>query len=232
VKVFQTLIKLPVKGREVIQQIKFARLFFQLVNNPNDTKQVFKLADLVYGELRIQNPQEISNYLRSNEVYRQALADQYVPQPYTIEDLAIYAPGTLGHAYYQHMTTNGFQKDFFPAVKPSDELSYIEQRLRETHDIWHVVTGYGVDVLGEVTLLAFYLGQARNEDPFPMIVIAAALAYSALHQRIAMGDFIRGIYEGYNQGCAAQNFYPVKWEQMWNQPLVEIQAALNVAPAR
>ncbi|HEX2910900.1 MAG TPA: Coq4 family protein [Chloroflexia bacterium] len=226
---FEKLRGLTTKGQELIGQVKFARLFFKIVNNPNDTTQVFKLSDIVYNEIRKQNPREVSKYLRSSEVYRQALEERYMPALYQIEDLAVYAPGTLGHVYYRHMTTNGFQKDFYTPVKLSDDLAYIEQRLRETHDIWHVMTGYGTDVLGEASLLAFYLAQARNEDPFPMIIIAAGAAYMALHDRATMGRYIQGIYEGYNRGLAASNFYPVKWEELWDRPLAEIQAMLNVS---
>ena len=35
------------------------------------------------------------------------------------------------------------------------------RRVRDLHDLWHVLTGYGRDPLGEVCLLAFTYAQTR-----------------------------------------------------------------------
>ena len=35
-------------------------------------------------------------------------------------------------------------------------------RLRDMHDLWHVVTGYNRDILGELALLAFTFEQTGN----------------------------------------------------------------------
>ena len=43
------------------------------------------------------------------------------------------------------------------AVPPDPRAAYLAQRMRQTHDIWHVLTGYATDVAGEVQLQAFTL---------------------------------------------------------------------------
>ena len=51
------------------------------------------------------------------------------------------------------------------------------RRLRDSHDLWHVATGYGRDGLGEVCLLAFTNAQTRNFG-LGLIAIAGAIKFS------------------------------------------------------
>ncbi|MBA3459821.1 MAG: hypothetical protein H0T46_07660, partial [Deltaproteobacteria bacterium] len=52
---------------------------------------------------------------------------------------------TLGHAYAHFLRSRGFTPDVFEGPPPdvSDpRISYVIQRIRQTHDLWHVVTGH------------------------------------------------------------------------------------------
>lgn len=217
-------VKLPAK--DLFGQLKFARIYFQLVNNPTDTALVFKLGDALSERVGELDPAEVSNYLYSKPHIKQTLEEHYLPPAYKVADLVSFVPGTLGHAYYTHMTANNFEPEFYPPVKIVDDVSYLELRGRQTHDIWHVVTGYGVDVVGEVALQAFYMGQ--GDDSFAMMLVSAGALYSAIHEPKIMGAIALGIGEGYANGKAAKAFYPVKWEEMWHRPLAEIRAEMNV----
>ena len=76
-------------------------------------------------------------------------------------------------------------------------------RLRDMHDLWHVLTGYGRDLAGEATLLAFTHAQTRNrgiardragrdrqgsEEPRPRL---AALPVARLAARPPLGAAAR-----------------------------------------
>jgi len=66
------------------------------------------------------------------------------------------------------------------------------------HDLWHVATGYGRDLVGEASLLAFSYAQTRNRG-VGLIVAVAGLR--------ASGDFAFArpmIVEGYRRGKRAQ----------------------------
>ena len=49
-----------------------------------------------------------------------------------------------------------------PHERPQDLTQWYFDRLRDTHDLFHVLTGYGRDALGEASLLAFSYEQNRN----------------------------------------------------------------------
>ena len=44
----------------------------------------------------------------------------------------------------------------------SEELIAFGKRMRDQHDLWHVLTGYGRDTFGEDFLLAFTYAQTKN----------------------------------------------------------------------
>ena len=75
--------------------------------------------------------------------------------------------GTLGREYARFLRDNGLTLDVFqrPTGAGIDpRAAYLAQRLRQTHDIWHVVTGYQADVPGEVLLQAFTFAQLRGPE--------------------------------------------------------------------
>ncbi len=49
-----------------------------------------------------------------------------------------------------------------PSRRPDPQQRWYNARLRDMHDLWHVVTGYGRDSFGEACLLAFSYAQTRN----------------------------------------------------------------------
>src|SRR4029078_11371261 len=74
---------------------------------------------------------------------------------------------------------------------------WFADRLRDTHDLWHVVTGYGRDLIGEASLLAFTYAQTRN----PGIGFIVAVAY--LKARGINRPARRLLRDGYRRGKRA-----------------------------
>jgi ubiquinone biosynthesis protein COQ4 len=225
-KVSNILQKLP--GRKTWHLLQFLKGYWDLINaGPEDTAQVFKLSNAMKAMMSDESPETIKAYLDSQPVYRQMLTDRYLAPKYTIADLAKYEPGTLGYAYYRHMTDNKLDLDFYPKIEIRSDFDYIDQRITESHDIWHVLTGYDIDSIGEIGLQAFYLGQT-DEDTFAMTLISATCLYSVLKEPRLMGHLAQVIGEGYALGRAAKSLYPVRWEEMFGRPLAAIRAEYNI----
>lgn len=71
------------------------------------------------------------------------------------ESLGGYPEGSLGRAYYEYMKRNGFA---FPGTKGAPP------ELMLAHDCAHLLSGYDTDVAGEVRVLGFVIGFAK-QDP-------------------------------------------------------------------
>ena len=138
-------------------------------------------------------------------------------------------PGTLGREFADHMRRNNLDPADIPVKPVTSELEFVEAHLRETHDILHVVTGFNTDVPGELGLQAFYLAQLPVR--LPVILIGGGMFrlmfYEfSLHERI-----MDSITQGWTLGRQARPFFGLPWNDLWDKPLSEVRARLNIAQA-
>src|SRR5258708_7793684 len=81
--------------------------------------------------------------------------------------------GSLGREYLKFMTRSRITSDGLMAaqearIDPNAALDvdgsreYVGDRLRDMHDLWHVLTEYGADDTGEIANLWFSVGQFGN----------------------------------------------------------------------
>jgi len=78
--------------------------------------------------------------------------------------------GSLGRVYLEFMEREGLSADGLAAAaeqgyqrRSSDpEVRTYGDWARDSHDLWHVLTGYGRDPLGELCLLGVLYSQIRN----------------------------------------------------------------------
>jgi ubiquinone biosynthesis protein COQ4 len=139
--------------------------------------------------------------------------------------LAALPEGTLGHAYATFLRSHGLTPEVFDGSPPgiTDPLrSYLVQRMRQTHDLWHVVTGCETDPAGEVALQAFTFAQVRSPG-------AALLAvFGALRGLRENPGIFRDVVALYRTGARAAQLPSFPWEDHWDKPLSEVRAMLNL----
>lgn len=157
--------------------------------------------------------------------------ERYCPERYDIGELARLDPDTLGGAYARHMIERGLKPDFYDQVPARHRMHYLRLRLRQTHDIWHVLSGYGTDQFGEVGLQAFYFAQVTNGQS--ALICAAALLKSVLRVRLdELERFFEVLCEGYARGRRCDSLLAVKFEQLWGEPLQALRARFRIEPLR
>jgi len=153
--------------------------------------------------------------------------EAYHPPQYDVDALARMPADTLGAAYGAHMKANGLRPDFYEDVKPRHRMHYLRLRMRQTHDIWHVLTGFGTDECGEVGVQAFYFGQFTNS-------MAAMLSAAALLKSVLRGNFAElekhfdAICQGYVNGKRAQPMLAVKWEELWGEKVEVLRQRYSI----
>ncbi len=217
------------KAKETKGKIQFVQAYFKLAANPNDTVLVFKLQERLFNSISPRARAEALEFISQTPAIKQALDEQYLAPSYKVEDLANCEPGTLGYAYYRHMHDNGFTPDFFPQVPQIDKLAYFELRMRQTHDIWHVLTGFGPSIEDEVGLQSFYAAQMPG-PAFNAILVSAGLMHGVMHNMPLIKPIVNSISKGWQQGQAAKHIQAAKWEEMWNKSLDEIRQEYNIVP--
>ncbi|MFN2643525.1 MAG: Coq4 family protein [Burkholderiales bacterium] len=151
--------------------------------------------------------------------------------PYDIDELMALPADTLGGAYARHMKMNGLRPDFYDDVPPRHRMHHLRLRIRQTHDIWHVLTGLGTDEFDEVALQAFYAGQFPNSTG--AIIAVAAFLKSILRGRFdELAKHIESFSEGYCAGRRSGSLIAVKWEEMWTDKLETLRQRYRIVAPR
>jgi len=92
-------------------------------------------------------------------------------------------------------------------------------RLRDSHDLEHVATGYGRDMRGEAALLA--LGLAQGWSHGIALILAMAWLESDREGR-------RLLREGWRRGRRAAALHCADWEALLPRPLDEVRRELGL----
>jgi ubiquinone biosynthesis protein COQ4 len=104
-----------------------------------------------------------------------------------------------------------------------DDLRFLFDRLRDQHDVYHVVTGYGRDLRGEAAVLAFSGIQQRS---FGVAFMPLYVLFKA-GWRSEIGKLIR---DGFRRGWRARWLVDTEWEKQMDRPLDELRDALGLGP--
>ncbi|MBC7506914.1 MAG: ubiquinone biosynthesis protein, partial [Sandarakinorhabdus sp.] len=94
--------------------------------------------------------------------------------------LATLPAESLGAVYRDFTDNGGITPDGLVAVSNQvmnsieHPVAWYGRRIRDAHDLWHVVTGYGLDSLGEACLVAFSYPQTRSLG-WAFIAVGAAI---------------------------------------------------------
>ncbi|MDX1977102.1 MAG: Coq4 family protein [Pseudanabaenaceae cyanobacterium bins.68] len=168
-------------------------------------------------------------HLQTDAQCAELIAERYMATEHDIDRLLTYPPDSLGFTYAQSMKARGFRaEDLYKDVQIYSDASYVEARLSQTHDIWHIVTGFGVSGIEEIGLQAFHLPQF----PYPLAVslVSSNLMSSLLFAPNDLPDLLSAIQIGWQMGKTAKSFFAQKWEEGWEKPLSQWQAELNIQP--
>ncbi|MBD2122333.1 Coq4 family protein [Trichocoleus sp. FACHB-262] len=167
--------------------------------------------------------------LKATPTVAALLSERYLAPSHDLETLQHYPKGSLGYVYAHHMQWFELQP-LQPAIAVDSDTRYVEARWQQTHDIWHVITGFDTSPIGEIGLQAFYLAQFQL--PLASLLIANALIRVTLLQPEALNALMSEIARGWEMGQAAKPLIAQKWEEAWDKPVVVWRRELNVYPNR
>lgn len=202
------------------------RALLELNANPDDLPKVFTVIEALPG----LSPLLMARKMRES-VSGRRLLETRPDLKARLGDRAFLSAlpeGSLGRAYLAFTEREGITAAGIVAASeqgtgglegvPADIVFYGD-RMRDTHDLWHVVTGYGADLLGEAALLAFSFAQTKH----PGVGLIASLA---ILRRVPGARSL--LIKGYRQGARAEWLPAVEWEDLLHRPLAEVRARLRI----
>jgi ubiquinone biosynthesis protein COQ4 len=219
-------------GRLPLQPLHALRALRKLIANKEETVHVFEIIKALSGASIFNGYQRM---LTIPEGARQAyLRPEMAAKLSDDAWLASFAPRTVGAHYREFINLRSFAADGLvdESRKASDAadvdsahpVAWYARRIRDIHDIWHVLTGYRTDTLGEASILAFTHGQVKNRG-IAFIVMAAAFEMTRSHPH---RQYVRSMLEGYRHGKAAKWLPAEDYDALFAEPLEAARKRLNI----
>jgi ubiquinone biosynthesis protein Coq4 len=198
----------------------------EVLRHPQDTEQVLVFTSYANAGTNDERIDNFYNDPRGAKLF----AEKRALDSHTIDLDALYAlpSGTLGHAYASFMKRHGLTPNVFDGPPESvldERRSYVIQRMRQTHDLWHVVTNAETDPAGEVALQAFTYAQVGA--PSSGILAALGMLKTLRNDRRILKD----VYDMIRLGRQAEGFAVFPWEDHWNTPVAEVRRLLHLPVA-
>ncbi len=231
-----TLISLPLVAPERkvsgFRPLKVLHHFSKLVEDKEDTEQVFHIIEATKGR---RSHNQAWGFIASDEGQRFIAEETDIPG--MLDDHARWAdcgPNTVAAHYIAFMKREGLSAaglvaeshKWLPAdARHADLTEWYFERLRDTHDLFHVLTGYGRDALGEASLLGFTYQQNHNKG---ILFIAYAGARQIKKVSGTKAPLFAAIKEGRKLGKAAAKIAHQDIAALMAEDIGEARARLNI----
>lgn len=212
--------------RSHIHYIRTLKGVVGMLRNPESTESVFDIED---GARHLEATELVLKHVLAGKGVKEMIEERYLAPPADIEALDKCPDGSLGKAFACHILDHGFDPDYYRKIEVKDDVDYVLMRVRQTHDIWHVITGIGTDRIGEVSLKAVELAQLRR--PMAAVIATGGVLRYLFKDPDELGNLLWGIAHGYRLGCRARPLLAQKWEEHWDRPLATWRAQLDITAA-
>lgn len=205
------------------------RAIRRLIADPEDTAQVFEVIRALSGPSLEEGFQRFCTLPESRRILVEetdllsTLADR--------EYLRTLPAGSLGRVYLAFMERENLTADGLVEASELDGERVLDvdrerfgNRLRDQHDLWHCLTRYGRDELGELCLLAFTYAQNHNRG-IGFIVLVGMMQ---MRKHYGLGVF-RAVRRGYRDGRRAAWLPGQAWEKHLARPIEAVREELKIA---
>ncbi len=198
--------------------------FARAVANPRQLGEIIKFIDALAQHPAISGP--LLEHFRTIEQGRTALRTRPRVGKLDLDELHKMAPGTLGHEFAKHMRANGLDPNALPSRDAKNDEEYLSAHFYETHDIWHVLTGFATDDAGEAGLTTFVLAQAPARVPLGLMTMG--LSNTVLKEFDQYPVRLRSMARGWLLGRRARPLFGVDWKTLWSEPLSDLRARFDL----
>ncbi|HEX4180632.1 MAG TPA: Coq4 family protein [Caulobacteraceae bacterium] len=207
------------------------RALKRLLSDKEDTGQVFEIMGALNGDSTARGYGRLLQTVQGGRLAYERV--ELAPRLMDDAWLDSFAPGTVGAAYRAFVRSENLSAEGLAEisrkrrgqVEQPHPYAWFGRRTRDAHDLWHILSGYHRDGLGEACLVAFSYAQTGSLG-WAFIAVGAAL-----RQRGSKFPHRRAIWQGYRRGKAAKWLAGEDYERLMSEPLDAARRRLNITPA-
>jgi ubiquinone biosynthesis protein COQ4 len=205
--------------------------FQKLMKDKEDTALVFKIFESLPSRdflprVKALALSERGEALRSTEPNLPEILDDHASLRQTPK-------GSVAHAYCDFMEAEGLsaaglvaEYDRVGRPRYPDLVEWFINRNRDTHDLFHVLTGYGRDALGEQCVLLFTHGQSPSHGH--LLIGYAGAANIAKMVRGSKAPVFGAVREAHRTGKGAPQLMAQPIRELLARPLAEVRRELRI----
>jgi ubiquinone biosynthesis protein COQ4 len=215
----------PFRPLEAVKSLR------KLIEDPTKTEEAFRVVRSLDGPFfprtfkRFSRDATGNRLMTSRSSLLAALRDRA-----SLEKLP---EGSLGRAYLAFCDREGITpgglveaSDAVPmAPGLTDDERWFIDRMRDSHDLWHVLTGYRTDLTGELSVLTFSVAQTWGPGLTLLVLGGLMETYKSgeigAHARKLVAD-------AWRTGRRAKWFATAPWEEWLGRPLDEVRFEMGV----
>ena len=230
-----TVLLHPQRPQAKYRPLRAVRNFQKLIKDKEDTSLVFKIFESLPSKDFLPRVADLSLSERGEFLRR---TEPRLPE--ILDDHAILRrtpAGSLAHAYCDFMeseglTAAGLVAEYDRAGRPAypDLVEWFINRSRDTHDLFHVLTGYGRDALGEQCVLLFTHGQAPSQGH--LLIGYAGAANIAKMVKGSKAPVFSAVREAHRTGKGAPQLMAQPIRELLERPIEEVRRALRIPGPR
>lgn len=221
----------PVEDKFRIQPLRAFRALMRLFKNKEDTSQVFEIMRALSGNSVPKSYQKLISTPQGGAIAfsRQEIADVLSDRAY-LERLP---EGSVGRAYLDFVTRENIsaqglieesRKNGDDGIDAQHPYAWYGRRMRDVHDLWHVLTGYGRDAIGEACIVAFSYPQTSSLG-FGFIAVGGALK---LRSVLPDQPIVGAVWQAYQTGRNAKWLPAEDYLKLLAEPLEAARERLNI----
>ena len=226
-----TVLRHPDRPEPRYSLTRAVKNFRLLMKDKEDTSLVFKIYESLPSNDFLPRVKELAlsergEFLRSSEPSLPEILDDHA-------ELRKTPKGSLAYAYCDFMETEGLsaaglvaEAEKLGRPKYNDLVQWFAERSRDTHDLFHVLTGYGRDALGEQCVLLFTHGQSPAHGHL-LIGYAGALNIK-VQVKGSKAPVMGAVNQAKRTGKGAPRLIEQPIRELLKQPIESVRAALNI----
>lgn len=226
-----TVLRDPGRPTPRYRPLRAVRSFQKLIKDKEDTSLVFRIFESLPSKTFITRVADLSlsdqgEFLRTSEPRLPEILDDHAALRRTPK-------GSLAHAYCDFMEAEGLsaaglvaEAERLGRPKYPDLVQWFMERSRDTHDLFHILTGYGRDALGEACVLLFTHGQAPSQGHLLIGYAGAANIKKTLKRSKA--PVMGAVRQAQRTGKGAPQLVAQPIRELLAQPLDAVRAAMRI----
>jgi ubiquinone biosynthesis protein COQ4 len=211
---------------EVATRDSFQALLTMFDDQANGVNDFGAIGQLSRSLIKTEAHDRLVKFLGADPACAALIRDRYLPRHPDRTELLGYPAKSLGRCYGEFLAQTGLYPDLYSDIAVVDDGSYVEARLSQTHDLWHLITGLGTSEMDEIGLQAFHVAQFPY--PFAAMLIANALVSVTLLAPEQLPELLASIDRGQRLGKSCAPLFAQRWEEGWEVSLEEWRSQLGI----